>query len=280
MNNDQIQTFAFDEQPIRGAVVQLDSVTETILAQQNYPAPISDLLMQALVAVSMLFAVSKQAGKMTLQFQGEGAVRLISARCTHEHKLRGLAQWSGDIPEDMSFSEALGGGQLVMTYQADASTEVFQSIIEITGDSIADTMAHYFAQSEQLKTNIHIATRDEQAAGFFLQVLPDEAYKQEVSFEHAVMMANTIKPEELLDEPALTLLQKLYHEDNVRVFEPLPLQFGCDCSVERMENAIRTMGRAEAEKVLDEHDSIEVTCEFCQNHFAFDRVQVDKLFSE
>lgn len=277
---DQIQNFIFEDQPVRGSVVQLDSVTETILSQQNYPTAVSNLLMQTLVSVAMLFGISKQSGKMTLQFQGEGLIRLISARCTHEHRLRGLAQWSSELPEDIGFAEALGGGQLVMTYQSDATTDVFQSIIEITGDSIADTMAHYFAQSEQLKTDIQIFAKNGRAAGFFLQSLPDEAYKQEVSFEHAMTMARTLQPKELMNESPLTLLNKLYHEDNIRVFEPLPLQFGCDCSIERMGNAIRTMGRSEAEKVLEEHDAIEVTCEFCQNHFAFDRVQVEKLFEE
>lgn len=275
---DQIQSFIFEEQPVRGAVVQLDQVTEEILSQQNYPAPVASLLAETLVAVSMLFAISKQEGKMTLQFQSDGLIPLLSARCTHEQQLRGLAQWSSDLPEDVSFKEALSGGQLVMTYQADASTETFQSIIPIEGDSIADTMSHYFQQSEQLKTNVQIVSGGEQAAGFFLQVLPDDSYKQEVSFEHAVTMASTLKDEELLNESPLTLLHRLYHEDEVRVFEPLPLQFGCGCSIERMQNAIITMGREEAEKVLLEHDSIEVTCEFCANKYAFDRLQVEKLF--
>lgn len=275
---DQIQSFIFEDQPVRGSIVQLDAVVETILSKKAYPAPIAKLLGETLVAVSLLFAISKQEGKMTLQFQGEGLVRLLSARCTHKHQLRALAKWDGDVPEGISYVEALGEGQLVMTYQPDKGSEVFQSVIPLSGESISDTMKAYFLNSEQLKTHLQITADAGRAAGFFLQILPDEPYKQEVSFEHAVTLASTLKTEELLDVSPLELIKRLYHEDDVRAFEPLPLQFGCTCSVSRMENAIVTMGQSEALKILAEHESIEVTCDFCGDHYDFDRNQVEGLF--
>ncbi len=64
----------------------------------------------------------------------------------------------------------------------------------------------------------------------------------------------------------------------MRIFESSPLTFGCSGRQRRFENAVLAMGRHEAEQVLAEHDAIEVTCEFCQQPFAFDRVDVTALF--
>ena len=66
--------------------------------------------------------------------------------------------------------------------------------------------------------------------------------------------------------------------ETVRIFEPVPLSFGCHFTLAKAENALLAMGRKEAEDILTEKASIEVTCEFCGRCVEFDRVDVDNLF--
>lgn len=279
MMKDQIQSFIFENLAVRGAVVQLDQSCERVLSQHSYPPVIKKILSESMLAVTMLFSLSKERGMMTLQFQGTGPVSLVSVRCTYDGQLRALAKWEGDLDESLPFNDLLGNGQLVLTYQSDTDMDRFQSIIPLEGNSIAQTMEHYFAHSDQIKTHLQFVCEDNKAAGFMLQIMPaDDKEKANQDYEYAETLAKTIKPGELLADEPLSLLTKLYHQEEVRVFDPRPLEFGCGCSVERMEGAIVSMGRDEANKILDEHDSIDVTCEYCTSHYNFDREQVEKLF--
>lgn len=277
--NDQIQSFIFEALNARGAIVQLDQACERVLSQHDYPPVLKKLLSESLVAVIMLFSLSKERGIMTLQFQGAGPVSLISVRCTFDRQLRALAKWEGQLDASLPLKELLGDGQLVLTYQSDTDMDQFQSIIPIEGHSIAETMEHYFAHSDQIKTHLNIVCENNQAAGLMLQQMPsDDQEKADADFDHVCVLAKTATPQELIGDDPLALLSKLYHQEKVRVFDARPVEFGCGCSVERMQGAIVSMGKAEATKTLDEHDSIDVTCEYCGNHYNFDREQVEGLF--
>jgi len=296
--------FIFDQRPIRGVIVKLDQVIKTILAQKDYPLAIQNLLSEALVAIVLLFNLSKERGKMTLQFQSDdknlnhqnfkssGLIKLLSVQCTYDCKLRALAQWEnpqeGDLNHELPFLELMGSsGKLVMTYQSESSLERFQSMIPLTGESLSDSIRAYFCQSEQLKTFLKITTADHQAAGMLLQLMPEGTLENNLEnnpedhFSHLSVLANTLTNQELLEDSPEHLLHKLFHQDPIRIFEPRELYFGCTCSLERMQNAIVLMGPEESLKILegpDAKDSIEVKCEFCQNNYVFSRAEVEKLF--
>ncbi len=290
-NNDLLSSFIFDELPIRGVIVKLDQVIKTIFSTQTYPPIIQQLLSEALIAVVMLFSLSKESGKMTLQFQSENEknpIKLLSVRCTFDRKLRALAQWNTPLDNSASFSDLMGHGQLVMTYQSDSSLDQFQSMIPLTGNSLSDSVEAYFTQSDQLKTYLKISSGNQEqdqpqiASGIMLQVMPElsnQADKQEESFIHVTTLAKTLTDLELLKDSPETILIKLFSQDQVRVFEPRELYFGCGCSLEKMQDAIRSMGKTEALKILEEEGYLEVKCEFCQTQFSFAQNEVEKLFS-
>ncbi len=301
-SSDLLFSFIFNQRPIRGVMVKLDQVIKTILAQRDYPPAIQTLLSEALVAVVLLFNLSKERGKITLQFQNNqnnseqnnrtSFIQLLSVQCTHDCKLRALAQWTNLPPADLSFLELLGpDGKLVMTYQSESSMDRFQSIIPLTGDSLSDSMRAYFCQSDQLQTFLKISVSnqknqaDQKAAGILLQRMPDintlENLENEDHFAHVSVLANTLTDQELLEDRPENLLYKLFNEDPILAFEPRALYFGCTCSIDKMRNAILLMGREESFKILDGadgKDSIEVLCEFCQCNYAFSRTEVEKLF--
>src|SRR4029079_3003032 len=99
-DKDILQRFIFDSSPVRGEIVHLNDSYKSIMKQHNYPPMIQKILGEALVAASLLSAIIKFKGRLTVQFRGNGKLKLLLAQCNQQFQLRGLAQWSEDLKED------------------------------------------------------------------------------------------------------------------------------------------------------------------------------------
>lgn len=276
--NDICQRFLFEKKDIRGEVVQLTSSYQTIMEQHQYPGVIRQLLGEALVAVTLLAETIKFDGQITLQYQSDGPVKTLVAKCTHDGHIRGLAQWDKDIlPIDVK--AALGQGQLVVTIEYAKQAQPYQSIIPIQQQTVAQALEAYFMQSEQLPTRLYIDVSADAAAGLLIQAMPASLRDADQSlWTEIVMLADTITGEELRTLGPQTIVHRLFNEHDVRLFDAKPIAFRCTCSPERMGNAIRTLGKEDALAMLTTQKEIVVTCEFCSQSFVFDRAAVDALF--
>ena len=127
-------------------------------------------------------------------------------------------------------------------------------------------------------TYIRMARNDQHLVGFMLKMLPDDSDTKAMSWEHVGHLAETLTDEEMLACDNETPLTRLYHQEQVRVFDDKSVSFGCAGGKTHVENAILSLGQQEAHKLLDEHDSIDVVCDFCQKEFNFDSVDVEALF--
>jgi len=279
-DQDQIQRFIFDNHPVHGMFVRLDNTFQTILKQKSYPSVLQRLLGEAMVTVGFFSGMAKQQGRFTLQFQGDGVIKLISVRCTYDFQLRGIVKWEGDLVSEASLHEALGQGTLVLTYEPEVHGERYQSIVSVQSYSIGESLEIFFQQSEQRAARIILACNDHRAVGLLLQTMPGDEYQKQQSFEHVVQLANTLTSEELLNLDNATILHRLYHQEQVRVFTPQPVRFGCSCTIARMENALLSIGKDEALDILEKHAMIDVTCEFCHRQYQFDSIDVENLFAQ
>jgi molecular chaperone Hsp33 len=183
--------------------------------------------------------------------------------------LRGVQELSGDA--------LLGQARLVLTAES-PSGERYQGIVPVEGGDVANAVEGYFVQSEQLPTRLWLAADSEHAAGLFLQRLP-QTQDDDEHWERACMLADTLKDEELLKLDAQELLHRLFHEEDLRLFEPEPVAFRCGCSRERVGATLVSLGEGEVAQMLEEMGTIEVDCEFCNAHYAFDTVDAAALFS-
>jgi molecular chaperone Hsp33 len=147
------------------------------------------------------------------------------------------------------------------------------------GDTIAEVLEHYMAQSEQLETRLWLASDSRKASGLLLQKLPATPSADEDAWNRAVKLGATIRREELLDLPATEIIRRLYHEEDVRVFEPRPVAFRCSCSRERVTAMLRMLGHDEVRSIIEERKTVEVDCEFCGRHYSFDAVDAEQVFA-
>ncbi|CAH0524365.1 Hsp33 family molecular chaperone HslO [Vibrio hippocampi] len=282
MANNTLNRYLFDELSVRGELVQLDTTYQNILSSKEYPAPLQTLLGELLVATSLLTATLKFEGSITMQLQGDGPVSLAVINGDHDQKLRGVARWEGEIPDDASIQDMMGKGYLVITITPNKG-ERYQGIVGLEGDNLAEVLEGYFERSEQLKTRLWIRTGEvdgaKHAAGMLLQVMPDGTGSPE-DFEHLEQLTNTVKDEELFNLDANELLYRLYNQDKVQLFEPQKIEFFCGCSRERSAAAIATVAEEEINEILAEEGSVSLHCDYCGTTYRFEEAEIKTCYAE
>ncbi len=278
-NPDQIQRILFDQIDVRGVVAGLDASYQEVLARHEYPQALQRLLGEMLAAVSMLTATLKFEGRLLLQAQGDGAVKLLMAECNHHQDLRAIARYEGDMAEELAFNELLVNGRIALTIEPE-NGQRYQGVVPLEHPTLAQCLQAYFEQSEQLGTSIQLAADGQRAAGLMLQVLPAEGTGDE-DWSRVSMLASTLSDQELLELDNEALLYRLFHEETCRLYEPQPLRFKCDCSRERSAEALKFMSEDELLAILAQQDGcIDVGCQFCNQQYHFDETDIRALFSE
>ena len=278
--NDTLQRFLFEHAPIRGEVAHLDATWRAVLERHDYPPVLRTVLGELMAAGALLAATLKFDGSIILQLQGSGPVKLIVVECTSEQTLRATAKWDGALPDaDAGLAELLGDGRFVITLVPRDGRQTYQGIVAIDPAGVAASLEHYMQSSEQLDTRLWLAAGEEHAAGLLLQKLPERAEPDEDSWNRATQLAATLTTPELLKLPPQTLLHRLYHEEDIRLFDPRPVSFRCSCSNDRVVAMLRMLGYAEVRSILEERDAVEVTCDFCNRAYRFDSVDAEQLFA-
>jgi len=281
LTDNLVQSFQLEESGLRGRILRLGSAIHDIIDRHNYPEPVSYLTGEAAILALLLSSMLKYDGIFTLQTQGDGPVSMLVADITRRGVVRACAKF--DIEADMKNIanpiDLLGQGHLAFTVDQGEDMEHYQGIVSLTGESLQDSVQHYFAQSEQIATGIRIAvgrTADGWRAGaIMLQRLPEQQHDigeaEEDSWRHAMVLLQSCTDEELLNT-ALShndLLFRLFHENGVRVYDPSPVEEGCRCSAERAENILDMMSEDERRDMIVDGKII-VTCEFCNREYRFE----------
>lgn len=274
-NADQLQRFTFDNTHVRGEIVGLSKTLRDLFARQSYPEPVQNLLAELLAAAGLLSATIKIEAMLTLQLQTTGPIRLLMAEVNEKGEMRGIARMDEEQPLDTQ--NLLGNGQLVITIQP-VQGKAYQGIVPLTGNSVGEAIETYFNQSEQLGTRVWLKAEKQQAAGFMLQEMPATEKPDADAWERMCHLASTAKSEELLYLSNAELLHRLYHQEQVRLYDASGLSFRCSCSRARMGDAVHKLGYQECQEVINEQGKIRVDCHFCGQHYSFDQSDVDGLF--
>lgn len=281
---DHTQRFLFDDTDVRGELVSLGESYQHVLAKHPYPEPVAQLLGELLAAAALLVGTMKFDGLLILQARSSGAVPLLMIECSSEREVRGIARYHAEqIKPGDGLRELMPDGTLALTVDP-RQGQRYQGIVDLEGDSLEESLSAYFATSEQLPTRFWLRADGQRARGLLLQQLPADRLREpeerEASWQHVLTLANTLTAEELLGLDNDTLLHRLYHEETVRLFEPLPLQFRCSCSRERSARALISLGHEDARQLLGEQGgALVIDCQFCNERYAFDAADVDLLFA-
>jgi molecular chaperone Hsp33 len=278
---DKLQRFLIDNTSVRGELVQLEQAWQMMQATADYPAPLRKVLGEALAAISLLATTLKFNGSLILQIHASAPVHMLVVQATSHNTVRGLARWNEDIPDDTDFQALFRDGRIIISVEPKEGGKRYQSIVKLQGNSLADSLASYFHQSEQLPTRLWLVADDQKATGLLLQRLPDSDLIEtnDDNWKRALALTSTITDKELLTLDSKTIFERLYHEEELRVFEQEEIVFKCQCSQQKIEQMVISLGLEEAEDIITKQGSIDVDCEFCNSHYVMDELDVQHLFS-
>lgn len=293
--SDVVRRFALEGDEIRGQYVRLDAAWWALREHLDYPAVVRDLLGEAVAAAVLLASTLKFDGSLTMQLQGNGAVRLLVAQCTQDFRVRGMALFdAARVTND--FRVLAGEGQIVVTVETDRTGASYQGIVPLTGDSLAACIDTYFMQSEQLPTQLRLVADARSIGGLLIQRIPGtggtalpegslgaEAQRLrtaelEQNWARAQATLSAIPAEDLLLRPVEDLARSCFAGQDLRLFASQPVRFECRCSAERVGGVLRSLGIEDVRELVREQGTVTVTCEFCQKPWKFDAIDVEQLF--
>ncbi|HAT32312.1 MAG TPA: Hsp33 family molecular chaperone HslO [Janthinobacterium sp.] len=296
-SRDTLQKFIFDNAAVRGEFIDISATWREVMSHHAYPPAVKTVLGQMVAAAALLSANLKFNGSIIMQIHGDGPVRLLVVECDSELRLRATAKLAPDtvVADDATLPALLnahGKGRFIITLDpADKvpGQQPYQGIVPLDGDDVATVIENYMLRSEQLDTKLWLATDDTTARGLLLQKLPHHGGKAEAmplseddaleTWNRAVLLASTLKQEEMLSTDIDTLMQRLFWEETIRVFEPAHPSFQCSCTREKVGNMLKMLGRQEVDSALEELGNVGVNCDFCGQHYDFDKVDCAQLFA-
>lgn len=282
------------ESAVRGRAIRLGTVAEQILSAHRYPDPVARILGEALALAGLLGSVLKDKGIITFQIKSGGPIPMLVV----DYQLKegkGYIRGYADIDKtklshygkNPSFEGLIGSksGYLAITIDPGEDQDRYQGIVDLKGSSLSEVASTYFMQSEQLPTALYLAadknpvTGHWRAGGAMIQHLARAEQGQTrlsgpantEDWVRANMFLETLRTSELLD-PQLTLdtlLYRLFHEDQVRVFDPICLAKGCRCDQNKLYLILQNFSNQDRSDMIED-DKIRMTCQFCNKNWDFD----------
>lgn len=257
---DTLRRFLFEQEEIRGSIVRLGPTWQRLQQADDYPPQVRTLLGEAAAANALLGRNLKFDGRLTLQIQGGEHLRLLVMQSDNQLRLRGLARFGDALPDN--FTELVDGGSLCVTVESGKKAERYQSIVPLSEINLAECLGLYYRQSVQLPTVFMLAADETEAVGLMLQALPERKpgsgyWRRMLEDLQGLDIARMSHVDEAV------LLSALFPDDDIRLFDPEPVSFHCDCSDERIDNMLRMLGPDELNDLIAQQDPVEIRCEFC-----------------
>ncbi|MEM7440668.1 MAG: Hsp33 family molecular chaperone HslO [Pseudomonadota bacterium] len=306
--DDVVLPFQLDRADVRGRVVRLDTVLDTILGQHDYPLSVSHQVAEAALLTALIGQTIDLRWKLSLQIRGDGPLRIIATDYFAPQtdaapaRMRAYASFDTDrIDADAPGFDQIGKGMFAILIDQGEGTTPYQGITPLAGGSLANCAETYFAQSEQLPTQFHtLATQALEggrhrwrAGGIMIQHMPkaspfaqdggsgDEGLlladdlvwgDDEENWNRSVILMNSVEETELIG-PRLTqtdVLYRLFHEEQPRVFPARPIEFGCTCSEDKVRQTMSIYSAKDIRHMTTDDGRVTADCQFCGAHYDLD----------
>ena len=235
-------------------------------------------------------ALKGQGASLTLQCKGNGPLGTILAVSDADGNVRGYAaNPQTDLPLRADGKLDVGGAvghEGTLTVIKDLHMkEPYVGTVDLLGGEIAEDIAGYYAESEQIPTVCALGVlidRDQsvrRAGGYLIQLLPGAGEDTIARVEGGVMAAGAVTALlEKNDDPE-ALLRTVLSDFDVKILDTAPVSYRCYCSKERVERALISLGAAELEAILREQGSCRMTCQFCDAVYDFSGEELRRLLA-
>ena len=307
--DDTVLPFQLDKLDMRGRVARLDGVLSGVLKQHAYPPVVEALVAEMTLLTALIGQTVKLRWKLSLQVQSKGAVRMIATDYYGPEnegdaaRIRAYASFDAEKLTTGNPMDQIGEGYFAILIDQGEGTQPYQGITPLSGTSLSESAEAYFAQSEQLPTKFTLSygratepgvAEHWRAGGIMLQHMPKASPfvateggtgeagllvaadlvsgETEENWTRVNFHLDTVEDLELIGPtitPA-TLLTRLFHEENPRIFDAQRVEFGCSCSEEKVRQSLSIYSAKDIETMTTEAGTVTADCQFCGAHYVLD----------
>ncbi|MBR2484052.1 MAG: Hsp33 family molecular chaperone HslO [Oscillospiraceae bacterium] len=244
---------------------------------------------RALSAASMMGnALKGEGNSLTLQFKGGGPLGTVLAVSDAEGNVRGYVTNPGvDIPlrEDgkLDVGSAVGFDGTLTVIKDLGMREPYVGTIDLLGGEIAEDVAAYFVESEQIPSACGLGVlvdRDQSvkaAGGYLIQLLPGASEDIITMVEGGIYAAESVTSFLSHDPDPEKLLRHVMSDFDLRILETSPIEYRCYCTRDRVERALLSIGEDELRQIREEQGQAELTCQFCDEVYHFSAEDLEAL---
>ncbi len=307
--DDTVLPFQLDKSDMRGRFARLDGVLSGVLKQHAYPPDVEALVAEMTILTALIGQTVKLRWKLSLQVQSRGPVRMIATDYYSPEKkgeaarIRAYASFDADKLTKGHPIDQIGKGYFAILIDQGEGTQPYQGITPLSGTSLSESAEAYFAQSEQLPTKFTLSygratepgvTEHWRAGGIMLQHMPKTSPivassggsgesgllvaadlvsgETEENWSRVNFHLDTVEELELIGPKITptTLLTRLFHEENPRVFNPQPVEFGCSCSEKKVRQSLSIYSAKDIATMTTEDGNVTADCQFCGAHHVLD----------
>ncbi len=279
---DQLMRFWLDTAPARGVVVRLEDSLTRAMQHHDYPKAVVALLRQLAGAAALLASNLKQSAQIILQAQGTGNVPLLCVEATDALTFRLYASVREGVaiaPDASLYSLVApdGEGRFVLTISP-ADGQIYQGIVALNEGGVAELLEAYLTNSQQTQTRLWLRQDGDVMEAMLLERLPDSADEATPAWNAVVAQAEQTFSEHFMPFPYREWLQFTFASHAVKVHPAQVVKFACTCSMERVLNALKLVGEAELQPLIEAQGKIATHCEFCGKAYEVNAASFTELF--
>ncbi|MBR4284065.1 MAG: Hsp33 family molecular chaperone HslO [Anaerotignum sp.] len=258
----------------------------------HHTSPVASAALGRMLTAAAMMGTMLKGDKdlLTLQVRGEGPLQGIVVTSDSKAQVKGYVFNPGVevpdlIPGKLNVSGAIGAGHMSIIKDI-GMREPYAGKIELVTGEIAEDLTYYFAQSEQTPSAIGLGvlvetdTSIRRAGGFIIQLLPDATDEMIDRLEKKLATIPYVS--DLLDMGATPedILQMILGDFDLKIMDKIPTTFYCNCTRERVEKALISIGKDELEKIIREDKKANLHCHFCSKEYDFNEEQLVALLEE
>jgi molecular chaperone Hsp33 len=244
---------------------------------------------RTLMGASMLGnQLKEEQGSVTVRIKGGGPLGTITAVSDHMGNVRGyvqnpLVEFTEKAPGKLDVGAAVGSDGTLTIIKDLGLKEPYVGTIGLLSGEIAEDLALYFVESEQIPTAcalgvlVGVDQSVTSAGGYLIQLLPGAGEEAIAGIERGVAKVGSVSHALEGGMTARELLSAVLEEFQLEFLEESPVEYRCYCSRERVSAALISMGRQELEDMIREQGEAELTCQFCDRVYHFTREELETL---
>ncbi|GAK51591.1 33 kDa chaperonin [Candidatus Moduliflexus flocculans] len=274
---------------LRGIACVTTRLVHEVCRQHDTSPTATVALGRALTAGALLSSLLKGDQRVALKFEGNGPLKKILVEANSAGNVRGYV----GVPEvdlplkqgKFDVARAIGRAGFLTVTKDLQMKEPYKGIVQLYTSEIAEDVAYYLTESEQIPSAMGISVFLEPsgdvalAGGFLLQSLPPADETVIASLIERIEQMPPLSEFFQAHHTPEALLQHLFRDIPFDIFEKHPLTFQCTCSKPRIERALISLGAEELTHIIAEEEQTEVVCEFCRAQYQFTRQELSAVLA-